>query len=176
MMLMMSVANGVARQRYLAGERLAGPWLLDHEGTATDDPAVLFEEPRGSILPLGGIDNGHKGFALILLTHALTLGLGGSDPEEPAAGDAFSVIVQVIDPEHFGGRLQFERYAAWLTEQVRGSPGVGGMSPRLPGDRARRAKREQLAKGVVLEPALSERLRELGSRYDVRFPDPTEGL
>ena len=171
-----SVANGVARQKHRAGERLEGLWLLDHEGVPTDDPAVLFEEPRGSILPLGGHDNGHKGFALILLTQALTLGLGGVDPEELGSVDAFGVIVQVYDPNHFGGRPGFERYVNWLTEQVRGSVGVDGKSPRLPGDRSRRARREQLELGISLEPALAESLAELGARYGISFPSPIGGL
>ena len=51
--------------------------LVDADGRATDDPAVLFAERRGAMLPLGGLDLGHKGFGLALLIEALTSGLAG---------------------------------------------------------------------------------------------------
>ena len=42
-------------------------------GEATDDPNVL--KHGGSILPIGGLDHGHKGYALALLVEWLTQGL-----------------------------------------------------------------------------------------------------
>ncbi len=41
---------------------LPGPWLIDAEGNATADPRVLIGEAKGALLPLGGLDAGHKGY------------------------------------------------------------------------------------------------------------------
>jgi hypothetical protein len=38
-------------------------WLLDERGQPTTDPGVLYREPRGSILPLGGAQ-AYKGFGI----------------------------------------------------------------------------------------------------------------
>ena len=57
-------------------------------GNATDDPAVLFNEPKGTLLPLGGLDAGHKGYALALLVEALTGGLAGFGRADPSKAGA----------------------------------------------------------------------------------------
>jgi L-lactate dehydrogenase len=68
---------GYTRQQRDAGRRLPGPWLIDADGHATDDPNALFTDPKGALLPLGGLDAGYKGFGLGLLIEALTAGLTG---------------------------------------------------------------------------------------------------
>jgi hypothetical protein len=50
---------------------------MDGHGQASTDPAVLFQEPKGTILPLGGMDSGHKGYGLSLMVEAFTGGLAG---------------------------------------------------------------------------------------------------
>ena len=77
---------GYARQQMLAGKQLPGAWLIDAEGNPTADPGVLFNEPKGALLPLGGLDAGHKGFALALLIEAMTAGLAGHGRADPPCG------------------------------------------------------------------------------------------
>ena len=73
-----STANGVTGRLHAEGRRLPHPWLLDDSGRPSDDPAVLFADPPGSILPLGGMDLGYKGYALGILSEALSAALAGS--------------------------------------------------------------------------------------------------
>ena len=49
-----------------AGKRMPGKWLMTADGKATDDPEDYFADPPGTILPLGGMDAGYKGYALML--------------------------------------------------------------------------------------------------------------
>src|SRR5699024_404515 len=72
-----STTNGMTGRLHANGEHLPGPWLVDHAGNATDDPAVLSRQTAGAILPLGGQDLGHKGFGLALMVEALTSAPGG---------------------------------------------------------------------------------------------------
>ena len=74
-----TTTNGLVSRLNRAGkgERLPGPWLVDNRGDASDDPAVFLTDPPGAILPLGGMDLGHKGFGLALLVEALTSALAG---------------------------------------------------------------------------------------------------
>ena len=78
--------NSLTQRLYKAGGKLPHAWVQDAAGTPTDDPAVLFNEPKGTLLPLGGLDAGHKGFALALLIEALTAGLDGLRPRRSVRG------------------------------------------------------------------------------------------
>src|SRR5439155_20398290 len=100
---------GYTKQRFDAGARLPGPWLVDAQGNATDDPRSVWSEPKGALLPLGGLDAGHKGFGLGLMIEALTAGLAGLGRADPAEGWGATVFVQVLDPEAFGGLAAFKR-------------------------------------------------------------------
>src|SRR5262245_11081812 len=93
--------NAMSDRLRREGKRFAGPWVLDAAGRATDDPAVLFANPPGTILPTGGTDHGHKGYALALLIEALTQALGGFGRADKPTGWGASVFVQVIDPSAF---------------------------------------------------------------------------
>ena len=64
--------NALTKRLQGDGRRFPGTWALDAAGVPTDDPAALFTEPPGTLLPTGGVDHGHKGFALALLVEALT--------------------------------------------------------------------------------------------------------
>ncbi len=78
--------NGMTARLHKAGEKLAHPWVQDAQGNATTDPGVLFNQPTGTLLPLGGLEGGHKGYALALLVEALTGGLAGFGRADPAEG------------------------------------------------------------------------------------------
>ena len=48
------VAEGKVRAYHVSRQPVPDGWLLDAKGRPTHDPAVLYETPAGSILPLGG--------------------------------------------------------------------------------------------------------------------------
>ncbi|MGH8678599.1 MAG: Ldh family oxidoreductase [Burkholderiales bacterium] len=54
----------LTRRLHAANKKLPGQWVIDAQGNASDDPAVLFADPPGALLPIGGLDHGHKGYAL----------------------------------------------------------------------------------------------------------------
>ena len=84
--------NAMNKRLASKGERLKGPWLVDADGRATDDPRVLSAERPGAMLPLGGIELGHKGFSLALIVEALTSGLAGRGrSEKPRAVDGIGL-------------------------------------------------------------------------------------
>ena len=162
---------GYAKQQMLAGERLPGAWLIDAEGNPTDDPGALFSEPKGALLPLGGIDAGYKGFGLALLIEALTAGLAGHGRADPPAGWGATAFVQAIDPEAFGGLAEFRRQMDFVADAARKStPRPGGEPVRLPGERGMQRRRDQLANGVALYPTIVPALRPWAQRYGVALP------
>jgi L-lactate dehydrogenase len=162
---------GFAKQQMVAGKRLPGPWLIDADGEPTNDPAALFDEPTGALLPLGGIDAGHKGFALGLLIEAMTAGLGGYGRADPPAGWGATVFVQAIDPEAFGGLDAFKRQIDHLVETAHHSvPRADIDRVRLPGERGLESYREQLAHGVALYPSILPALAPWAEKLRVAMP------
>jgi LDH2 family malate/lactate/ureidoglycolate dehydrogenase len=164
-------SNGYAHQERIAGRSLPGPWLIDAEGNATADPRVLIGEPKGALLPLGGLDAGHKGFALAILIEALTAGLAGYGRADSPAGWGATVFVQVLDPEAFGGIAAFKRQMDALAVGAHNSkprPGVDRV--RLPGERGLQRFREQTAHGVALYPTIMPALAVWAAKYGVVPP------
>ena len=165
--------NGMTARLHKHGKRMPHPWLLDAAGRATDDPAVLFTEPRGTILPTGGVDAGHKGYALALLVEMLTGALAGYGRADPKEGWGATVIVQVWDPEAFGGIEPFVRQADWLAAACRSNPPRPGTDAvRLPGQRGLALKREQLHRGVALHADIYPALAPWAQKLKVELPAP----
>ena len=164
--------NGMTARLQKRGERLAHPWLLTADGEATDDPAVLFSEPRGTILPTGGVDAGHKGYALALIVEILTGALAGFGRADPKEGWGATVLVQAIDPAAFGGLGAFKREAEWIAQACRDNPPRAGFEKvRLPGERALQRRCDQLKQGVELHSDILPSLEPWATRLSVPLPE-----
>ncbi|MEP7208569.1 MAG: Ldh family oxidoreductase [Casimicrobiaceae bacterium] len=162
---------GYTMQRRDAGEKMPGPWLIDAAGNATDDPNAALAEPKGALLPLGGLDAGHKGFALGLLVEALTAGLGGFGRADPKEGWGANVFVQVLDPQAFGGLDAFRRQMDHMVEKSHAStPREGVERVRLPGERGMRLMREQRADGLELRESILPALMPWAKKLEVPLP------
>ena len=163
-----TTTNGLTGRLRSEGRRLEQPWVLDADGAPTDDPEALFTDPPGTILPLGGLESGHKGFALGLLVEALTAALGGFGRADPGEGWGAAVYLQIIDPAAFGGLDAFVRQAGWLADAALSNPPrPGGPPVRLPGARALALREQQRLNGVVLYPGILDALRPWAERLGV---------
>lgn len=165
--------NGMSARLRAEGRRFDHPWLLDAGGRPTDDPEVLYADPPGTILPLGGLDHGHKGYGLTLMVEALTQGLGGFGRAEAPTGWGASFTVQALDPEAFGGLEGFTRETGHVADLCKASPPRPGVEAvRLPGEAALARKRRALAEGVALYPGVMPALEPWAKRLGVEPPRP----
>ncbi len=163
--------NGLTNRLYKEGGRLPHPWVQDAQGNATDDPAVLFAEPKGTLLPLGGLDVGHKGYALALLIEACTGALAGHGRADPSEGWGATVFAQVFDPAAFGGAAEFNRQTDWLVNACHeATPRPGGPPVRVPGENGMKRHREQTASGVALHPSIAPLLEPWAAKFGVAMP------
>ena len=163
-----TTAGMTARVR-ARGERLPGLWLVDAHGGASDDPAAL--EGGGALLPVGGLDHGHKGFALGLLVEALTQGLSGFGRADEPSGWGANVLVLAFAPPVFGGADAFARQTDWLARDCLAStPSSPGAGVRLPGELALKRKTAALRDGVELFPGIAPALRTLAERLGCAPP------
>ena len=167
--------NGMVARLNAEGGRLPGKWLVDSNGNATDDPSVMTQSPPGALLPIGGIEYGHKGYAMALLVEALTMGLSGHGRAEPIEGWTNETFVQVLNPELFGGRSAFLRQMTWLADACRNAqPRAEVARVRLPGETGLRKREQQLRDGVALRTSILHALEPWASKFAVTIPQPLQ--
>lgn len=148
-----NIAAGKVRVAYNAGKTVPPDSLIDAEGNATNDPKVLFEEPRGAMLAAGL----HKGYGLALVCELLAGAMTGGGTFSLARRDGVSIINNmltiIIDPQMFGDIADFHKEIDDYTDWVKASPPRPGVDEvMVPGDPERKARRERLANGVPVDP------------------------
>ena len=162
--------NNMARRLIGEGKRFPQPWAMDKDGNATDDPKAVIGG-GGSLLPVGGLDHGHKGYALGLLVESLTQGLGGFGRADSPKGATSSVFVQVIDPAAFAGQDAFTRQTSWLVNACRENPPRPGVERvRVPGDSAMKRRREAVASGVEIASSIMNAIEPYARRFGLATP------
>jgi LDH2 family malate/lactate/ureidoglycolate dehydrogenase len=166
---LMTNAGVVAyRQR---GEALPHPFLMDAKGCLSTDPNIIAAEPPGSILPLGGLEAGHKGFSIGLMVELLTGCLSGRGRAEGGDGWSAAVFILVIDPRAFGGADDFDRQVKALAELCRGArPRPGFDHVDLPGANALARRKRQRRDGVQLSAGIVAGLAESASQLGLTMP------
>ncbi len=166
-----ATTNGLTNRLYAEGKKLPAPWVLDGHGNATDDPGALFREPKGTILPTGGLDSGHKGYGMTWLVEGLTGGLAGLGRADPKEGWGATVFLQIIDPAAFSGLAAFTRQTDKVAELCHASrPAKSGVDIRTPGERGLNLAVDQKANGVALYPSILPTLKPWAQKLSVPLP------
>jgi len=162
---------GMSARLHQAGEVGEHEWWLDADGKPCNNPSVIFQNPPGSLLPLGGLDAGHKGFGLALFVEALTSGLAGHGRADGVDTWGASVSVQITDIEAFGEKQAFSNQLDHLVERSIAGKSANSENPvRLPGQRGLALKADQLKHGVMLHEAIMPTLDELMTEGGVEPP------
>ncbi len=166
-------AEGKVRIHYQANRKpVPEGWLIDHQGKPTTDPAVLYDQPTGSILPMGG-PQAYKGFGLALVLDILAGGLSGgrSAHAGAVASKGNNVFFLAIDPERFAGREALIREAEGASRYVRDTPLAEGVSAiLLPGDPERLMLEYRSIEGIPIAEGLWDRLVTLAGTLGVAPP------
>ncbi|MCP9770218.1 Ldh family oxidoreductase [Lacihabitans sp. LS3-19] len=148
---MSTTANAVVNRAAKNNEKLGGDWLLKPDGTATNDPQTFFEKPASTVLPLGGMDLGYKGFALGIIVEAMTSALGGHGRSDNPERWGASVFVQVIDPSKFSGENYFLKEMQFFKNACLASTPLNEKNPvRMPGEKGLERKKWNLENGMAL--------------------------
>jgi L-lactate dehydrogenase len=167
--------NGLSNRMRAAKIKGEHDWWLDSLGQPSNDPAVLFTTPPGTILPLGGLDAGHKGYGLLLMVEAMTGGLAGYGRADVPEGWGATVMVRISDPAAFGGSAEFTWQTDWLTDACHASASrTPGQAVRLPGERGLARKAEQLTQGIALQPTIMTGLNTWTTRHRIDPPEPID--
>lgn len=165
------VAEGKVRIKRNAGERLPEGWLLDNQGRPSTDPADLYTDPRGALLPFGG-PQGHKGFALAVMVDLLSGALSGAGCSHSSTcrlGNA--MFFHVVDIEKFVPLEEYLEHAAVLERHVKGSPPAPGFSEVvMPGEPELRAEAARRREGIRVDDATWAQFRTVLAGLGVEAP------
>ena len=166
--------TSMTRQKFARKELFEHPWLQDDQGLPTRDPAVLENStPRGALLPLGGLEYGHKGFGLGLMVEALSQGLSGEGRKNGPKRWGGSTFIQVISPDTFSGADVFAEQMDYLSERCRSNrPIDAGQPVRMPGDQAARGIAAARQGGIAFDVATWQALAQWADKLGVALPVP----
>ena len=158
---------GVAHQ---AKAQVPPNCLQDSEGHPTTDPSVIFSEPRGAILPMGG-DQAYKGFALSMFIDLLVAGLSGGHTPPPTKDAKLnnSMTLTLWNPKFFAGLAHMQNEAEKYIDFVRACPLTDPQaSIRLPGDRSGIRMQECADQGIPLSEDVVQNLLDLANELNVK--------
>ena len=147
-------------------------WVLDADGEPSTSPRAYLD--GGTLVPVGGMEGGHKGYGLIFLIEIIVGSLSGGrmcGPDDPAFSNGFVLIC--VEPGADADRpARAEQLIAWVKSSRR-RPGVSEIL--VPGeleDRVRRAGR-----GLVsLDGPSVQRLEELATSVGLDRPLASLGV
>ena len=164
---------GMARQKAAADTMYAHPWLMDGEGQPTCDPHAVDVGAKGTLLPVGGREYGHKGFGLSLMVEMLTQGLAGFGRPDSEKRWGANVFLQVLDPAAFAGKESFLRVMDSLTDRCHANAPIDPKTPvRLPGEMGQQRIKAAEQAGVELSPTVLAALTACAQRFGVALPAP----
>lgn len=162
--------NGMSNRKRAAGETFAEEWLIDAAGKPSNNPQVLFDQPPGTLLPVGGLSHGHKGYGMALLVETLTAGLAGHGRADAPEGWGATVHITLHDLNAFGGKDAFLRQMDHVAERCRGNAPIDPAKPvRLPGEGGLKRREAQSKNGVRLHPSIARSLQDAEQRHGLRL-------
>ena len=158
------VAQGKVRVAYEAGKKMDEGLLLDEKGRPTRDPAVMFSEKMGAMLPFAL----HKGYALAVMCEILGGALSGGKVQDqlfepsPMINNMLSVV---FVPDKLTTRAKLASQIRSLAVWLRGSPRAKSDEPILmPGEPERITAAERERDGIPLSPGTCKALIEAGRK------------
>ena len=162
------VAEGKVRICKNAGKPVPEGWLIDHQGQPTTDTNVLYQDPRGAILPFGG-PVAHKGYALGVMVDIMSGALSGagcSQENPPRGGNA--MFFTVVDIEKFVPMDEFLEQVTILRDHVQSSPPAPGFEKILmPGEPELRQEERRRKEGIPIDPETWRQFAECAQGFGV---------
>ena len=165
-----SIPEGKLKINYFLRKKISKNIIIDYLGRDTQDTKNFYEDPKGAILPLGGI-SGHKGFALSMAVDILSGALskaGCSGPQKAQHGNAVTFIAIKISA--FNSIKDFRKKVSNLVSHVKNSRLKKGFKKILiPGDLERTNRLKNLKRGIEINYVTLSQIRELLKRRKIKI-------
>lgn len=165
------IAMGKARVAYNKGVSVAPGKLIDSQGQPTNDPAVIWTDPRGALLAFGE----HKGWGLALMAEVLGGLLTGGPSSSSAVGRPCGLVNGlfsiVLEPNRLVDIELFDESLAHLVNYVKASPPASPDNPvQVPGETERDSHIARARAGVPLDEETWRQICGWGEKLGVKSP------
>ena len=177
------VPSGKVEVKARRGEPLPPGWAVDGAGRPTSDAQGVLdglEQGRpGGLMPLGGMEAGHKGYGLAALVDILCGVLAGARAGPAIYGEAYERgepadvghVVAAIDLAAFGPVDDFKRAMDAYIDTLHNAPRAAGVDRILvAGEPEFETEERRLRDGIPLHPRVADNLRALGRELDITLP------
>ena len=119
----LKLAEGKVKVALNKGSKLPPDTLLDASGTPTRDPAALYTDPRGALMPMGD----YKGSGLAIMADLLAGAIGGGGCHAPGITALSNGMLSILlDPKVFADQDYVEsetsRFADWVSQSIPADP------------------------------------------------------
>ncbi len=165
-------AIGKIRLAHLEGKTCPEGVIQDSDGFPTIDPSVMFNNPRGSLLPMGG-EQGYKGFGLSMMIDCLTAGLSGgfSPPAPKGERDTSNAVLTIWNPDFFAGLSHIETETEKYCDHVRQTMPINPAHPvRIAGDRSSAEMKKREKEGIPIDKGTLDLLARYAEKNGVVVP------
>jgi uncharacterized oxidoreductase len=165
-------AGGKVEQKVIRDEPVPEGWLIDRAGRPVTD-ASRWRDPEIGMLPLGGMQFGHKGHGLAMMVEMIVgpLTLAGCTKGPGPDGGGGGTMLLAIDIEQFTDLETFtsevESHAEWVTSAER-LPGFDRIY--APGEREEETRRRLEATGIDVAPKTWDALLSTAGEMGVAVP------
>lgn len=161
--------NNMIADKIVKNEMFDFNCLLTKNGVPTNDPKEVFEN-NGTVMPLGGLEYGHKGFGLALGIEALSQGLSGSGRSRKLKTMNLSIYIQVIDPNAFAGLETFKNEMSFLYNECINNPPIDKNNKvRMPGQNALLCRKKSIENGIDLSKETLKSLEEISKKFGINL-------
>jgi L-2-hydroxycarboxylate dehydrogenase (NAD+) len=162
-------AYGKVKAKAQRGEMMPEGWMIDRQGQPLLDPKRADE---GFLLPIGG----YKGYGLALIVGLLAGTLNGAamgravidfNKDEKTVTNTGQAIA-IIDPAAFGDVTAFKSRVDTIARELRSAQRMPTVERIwLPGEQSEQKRRQYMAQGIPLAPALLTQLEQLAIQLKI---------
>ncbi|MBT3263758.1 MAG: malate/lactate/ureidoglycolate dehydrogenase [Acidiferrobacteraceae bacterium] len=162
-----ALAEGKVRVARNKGVKLPADSLLDATGKPTCNPADLYAEPPGTLMPMGG----HKGSGLAIMADLLAGAIAGGGCARPGVTALTNGMLSILmDPGVFADQervdSEISRFADWVSQSAPADP---NHPVQLPGDPEQATENDRRKNGIPLDDVTWQQIVSTAKNLDIHL-------
>jgi uncharacterized oxidoreductase len=171
------VAGGKIEQKRIRKEPMPEGWVVDHKGNWVTDTKVYHEDPEHTgVVPLGGMQFGHKGFGLAMMVEMLVGPLTGAGcthtKDRGASRNGDGTMILAIDIASFTELKTYQEDVEGLAEWVCGARPLPGFDKvYAPGEIEQEKKAKLIQDGIDVPDGTWEEFEKAAEEFQVALPN-----
>lgn len=163
------ISEGKIRLIRNCGGELPEGCILNAKGETTTKTSDFYSKPMGTILPLGGIYYGYKGYFLSIIVEILSRVLSGEKYLENSMGSMGNGLwIMALNIEAFMNKKKYFKEINSLVEYLNSSHlSLGFSRITIPGDREFDERKKRKKNGIPIDSKTWNRIKEIAKELKI---------